>query len=253
LPVGAGFSATSANETAGARSRWAAWSAAGTVIAIALTLLPMVALTPEPILAAIVIHAVGRTLRLETFRPYFQWQRDRFIALAAVIAVLLLGVLDGLLAAVAVSLVMILRELSEPKLSVLGRLGAGPHFVNLGAHPEAIPVPGLLILRPEAPLFFANSERIMAQVRTQISQAQGAPLRAVILSLEESPDLDGTAVESIGELASDLHSRQLKLMLARLKEPAIDVLRRAAVPELPPAQQMNWNVAGAVDAALAAG
>ena len=87
MPVGAGYSATSANEVAGATSRLSGWIAALVMLAIVLTLLPSIALTPEPVLAAIVIHAVHHTLNPMIFRPYFQWRRDRLV----VIAVLLLG------------------------------------------------------------------------------------------------------------------------------------------------------------------
>ena len=109
MPVGAGFSATSANDTAGASSRLAGWFAALTLLAIVLTLLPAIALTPEPVLAAIVMHAVSHTLRPAVFKPYFTWQRDRTVIVAAVLAVLAFGVLDGLLAAVGFSVVMLLK------------------------------------------------------------------------------------------------------------------------------------------------
>src|SRR5512135_861435 len=104
MPVGAGYSATSANEAAGARSRLAAWIAALVVLGVVLTLLPYVSLTPEPVLAAIVIYAVSHTLKPAALRTYFRWQRDRTVVLFAIAAVLLLGILDGLLAAVGASL-----------------------------------------------------------------------------------------------------------------------------------------------------
>jgi MFS superfamily sulfate permease-like transporter len=89
MPVGAGYSATSANEAAGALSRLAGWSAALTLFIIVLTMLPAIALTPEPVLAAIVMHAVSHTLRPAVFRPYFTWRRDRLVVIAAVLAVVL--------------------------------------------------------------------------------------------------------------------------------------------------------------------
>jgi high affinity sulfate transporter 1 len=249
MPVGAGYSGTSANEAAGAQSRLAAWIAALVVLVIVLTLLPYVALTPEPILAAIVINAVSHTLNPWALRLYFRWRRDRIVALAAVAAVLLLGILDGLLAAVGVSLLMTLRDLSEPKVSVLGRLGQGHDFVSVDMHPEALQIPGLLIVRPEEPLFFANADRMFTFVRQRIDKTGDASIHSVILSLEESPDLDGTCIEALQELAAHLAQRHIKLLLARLKDPVLDALSHAAIPELSPAPN-NWSVDDAVKAAL---
>jgi high affinity sulfate transporter 1 len=249
MPVGAGYSGTSANEAAGAQSRLAAWFAGLVVLAIVLTLLPYVALTPEPILAAIVINAVSHTLNPGALRLYFRWRRDRIVALAAIAAVLLLGILDGLLAAVGVSLLMTLRDLSVPKVSVLGRLGQGHDFVNVAVHPEATQIPDLLIVRPEEPIFFANADRMFAFIRQCIDHADATAIRTVILSLEESPDLDGTCVEALQELTAHLSGRHIRLLLARLKDPVIELLSQAAIPGLELTQN-NWSVDDAVKAAL---
>ena len=249
MPVGAGFSATSANDAAGAVSRMAGWCAALTLLGIVLTLLPAIALTPEPVLAAIVMHAVSHTLRPGVFRPYFNWRRDRTVIIAAVLAVLALGVLDGLLAAVGVSLMMLLKRLAESSVSVLGRLGSGHDFVNLKAHAEARPVPGMLILRPETALFFANADRILAQARRDIAAAGGA-VRVVILSLEESPDLDSTAVEAISDFYKALLAENRHLLFARLKSPVQRVLNRAAIAGLTMAALIELSVDDAVEAAL---
>src|SRR5215467_2999884 len=123
-PVGAGYSATSANEAAGAESRLAGLSAAAVVLVLVLAFLGWIERIPEPALAAIVIHAVSKSLRLSAFRNYFLWKTDRLVVLAAVLGVVVLGVLDGLLAAIALSVVLLLRSLAQPRLSVLGRLGA---------------------------------------------------------------------------------------------------------------------------------
>ena len=109
MPAGAGYSATSANEAAGATSRLAGGVAAMVVLLILLTVLPYIALTPEPILAAIVIHALGRGLSLQPLGRYFIWRRDRVLVICAVGAVLVLGVLDGLLVSVAISVLLMLK------------------------------------------------------------------------------------------------------------------------------------------------
>ncbi len=231
LPVGAGYSATSANEAAGASSRLAGWIAAGTLLVVVLTMLPAVALTPEPVLAAIVIHAVSHTLRPSIFRPYFTWRRDRLVIVAAVAAVLVLGILDGLLAAIAVSLLMLLRRLAESSVTILARLGDGHDFVGMASHPTAQAIPGMLILRPDTGLFFANAERILAQAGNYIAVA-GPEIEIVILSLEESPDLDSSSVEALRDFYIALAGKQKRLLFARLKTSAQQVLSMADIPGL---------------------
>ena len=249
MPAGAGYSATSANEAAGAVSRLAGWAAAAALLAIVLLALPAIALTPVPVLAAIVMHAVGHTLRPAVFRPYFRWHRDRLVVVAAVLAVLVFGVLDGLLAAIAVSLVMLLRRLSESSVAMLGRLDGGDLFVSLKVHPDAQPVAGMLILRPDAGLFFGNAERILTQVRNDILVA-GDAVRVVILSLEESPDLDSSSVEAIADfcvaIRGDASGQGKHLLLARLKAPAQQLLARAAIDGLPIAVLRDLSVDDAV-------
>jgi MFS superfamily sulfate permease-like transporter len=231
MPVGAGYSATSANEAAGATSRAAAWFAAAVVLALLALLLPQIARIPSPVLAAVVVHAVSHTLSLDAFRPYFAWRRDRLVVVAAAAAVLALGVLDGLLAGIAVSIAMTLRGLSEPRVSELGRRGAGHDFLSLRLHPQARAIPGLLLVRPEAPLFFANADRMLGEIRTRIAAARP---RGVVLSLEESPDLDGTTLEALRDFAAEQARDGVRLVLARVKDPVLALLTRtlAGTPTL---------------------
>ena len=174
-------------------------------------------------LAAIIIHAVGHSLHPAAFRPYFQWHRDRLVAIAAVLAVLWLGVLDGLLAAIAISLMMLLRRFSEASVCELGRLREGHDFVSIKDHPDAKPVAGLLILRPDEPLFFANVERILVRARQRIAAA-GPGVHAVIVSLEETFDLDGSTVEALQTFFDWVSSQGKHLVLARLKHPVHQLL-----------------------------
>jgi MFS superfamily sulfate permease-like transporter len=231
-PVGAGYSGTSANEAAGAQSRAAGLYAAAAVLALMLLFLPWIERIPGPVLAAIVIHAVSKSLRLAVFRPYFRWRRDRLVTMTAVAAVIAFGMLDGLLAAIAFSLAMLLHSLSSPRLSVLGRMGAHD-FVSVERFPQAVCTPGILVLRPEEPMFFANAQPLMAVARRRVLQQ--TEVRLVVFSLEESPDLDGTALECLGEFAAWLAGRKIELRVARLKEASRDALMRADFGALPAA------------------
>ncbi|MBS0590977.1 MAG: SulP family inorganic anion transporter, partial [Proteobacteria bacterium] len=237
-PVGAGYSATSANEAAGAQSRWAGLTAALVVLLLVLLFLPLIERIPEPVLAAIVIHAVGHSVRAGVFHNYFQWQRDRLVALAAVFAVMAFGILDGLLVAIAFSVVMLLRTLANPRLAELGRLGLHD-YVSVARFPNAATTVGMLVLRPEEPLFFANAEPLFVQVRQAVSIRAGTKL--VVLSLEESPDLDSTSIEAMTEFAAWLTARGIDLRVARLKDLARDALVRANLATLPPASALDYS------------
>jgi len=228
MPVGAGYSASAANETAGAQSRWAGLLALLVIVIVVLSCLAWLADMPEPVLSAIVIHAVGHMLRPSVFKPYFTWHRDRLLALAAVAAVLWLGVLDGLLVSIGASLFMTLRGLADAKVAVLGRLDGGHDFVDMHRLTSATPEQGMLILRADAPLFFGNVESLMGQVSREL--VRHADVHTLILSLEESPDLDGTSVEALLELRQALAQTSQSLMLARLKSPIYLVLQRAGWP-----------------------
>ena len=229
LPAGAGYSATSANEAAGATSRLAGGVAALVVLLIVMTVLPYIALTPEPILAAIVIHALARGLSLQPLGRYFIWRRDRVLVMCAVGAVLVLGVLDGLLVSVAISVLLMLKQMSAANIQILGRIDGGHDFVDVQRHPAAETVPGVLVVRPDEALFFANVERILGAALHLIRHPP-APIHTVILSLEESPDLDGTSIEAMQEFFVRVHNEGKRLILARLKDSAETVL--SALPEV---------------------
>ena len=249
MPVGAGYSATSANEAAGARSRLAGWVAALVLFAIVATLLPSLALTPHPVLAAIVIRAVSHTLTFATFRPYFQWKRDRVVVISSVLAVVILGVLDGLLAAIGISLILMLRQLSKSVIVELGRLGTGHDYVNLAIHPDSRAVPGMLILRPEEALFFANAERVITQAQQHIKETV-VVIDTVIFSFEESPDLDSSSLQALDELATFVARQNHQLIFARLKRPVYDALANLLPNKLPIPHLTELSVDDAVEAAL---
>ena len=242
MPVGAGYSATSANEAAGAQSRLAGLCAAAVVALIVWLFLPQLARIPEPVLAAIVIFAVSHSLHPSVFKPYWTWHRDRLVVIAALLAVLVLGVLHGLLAAIGVSLLLTLRKLSEPNVSVLGRLRDSHDFVDVSLHPEAKPLPGVLIARPEVPLFFANTERVLGKVRALLKAQPEPALHTIMLSLEETPDVDGSAIEALRIFAAECAARGLRLMFVRLKPRALTALQRATDETLRPAMLHELSV-----------
>lgn len=249
MVVGAGFSATSANAAAGAVSRRSGAIALMAVLPAILFALPALQLLPRPVLAVAVINALWHALSLQPLLSVWRMNRDRWLLLAAVLAVLLLGVLDGMLAAIGLSVLAALHRFSQPVVHELGELGNSRNYVDVHVQQGAAALPGLLILRPEEPLFFGSAERVVAEV-LRLAMAREA-LHTVILSLEESADLDSTAVDCLLELRHSLQSRGQTLLLARAKTTVRELLRRVAPDGLGDDGQLFWSVADAAQAARA--
>ena len=247
MPVGAGFSGTSANAAAGAGSRWAGAAALGVVALVVAWALPALRFLPRPVLAVAVINALWHALSLQPLRAVWRVDRDRLSMAGAVVAVLLLGVLGGMLAAIALSLATALRRFSQPVVHELGRLGDSHDFVVLGEHDDVATAPGLMVLRPEAPLFFASAERVVTAVMASVGRR--GHVGQVVLSLEESADLDGTAAECLLELDRLLHAGGRRLLLARVKGGVRELLSRIDPQGLGHADRLFWSVADAVRAA----
>lgn len=251
MPVGAGFSASSANMAAGATSRWAGVVALLVCAAVLVFALPALHLLPRPVLAVAVISALWHALNPRPLLDMWRMNRDRMLVLGAVLAVLAFGVLYGMLIAIALSLLAALKHFSQPVVHELGELGSTRNYVALDGHQGAAAVPGLLILRPEEPLFFASSERVVSDV---MARAQARPgLRTVILSLEESSDLDSTAVECLLELDTRLCGIGKELVLSRVKDPVRELLLRWAPKGLGDPARLYWSVADAAQAHIRLG
>lgn len=244
LPVGAGFSASSANEAAGARTRAAGLIACAVVALLVWQLLPLMERIPEPMLAAIVMHAVGHSLNWRSLKPYFAWRRDRTLVVTAFAAVILLGVLDGLLLSMVLSIALLLKRMAQARVSELGRLANSHDFVDRQLHPEALAVPHVLIVRPEEALFFGNADAVMADISARAGRASG--LKTLILSLEECPDLDSTSIEALSELARQLAQAGIRLRLARVKDGVRELLQRVQIQDLDPLAYAAWSVDDAV-------
>jgi sulfate permease, SulP family len=129
-------------------------------------------------------------------------------------------------------------------VSWLGRLGGGHDYVDTARHADAVTPPHILIARPEQPLFFGNVDAVFAAIRERVA---GEPdLDRIVLSLEESPDLDATSIEALRDFAAHLYRHGLGLILARVKDEVRDVLDQVNASELPRSSYAAWSVDDAV-------
>ena len=242
MPVGAGFSVSSASEDAGAKSKMAGVFAAGVLLIMTVFGQQWISLIPQPIVAAAVINALSHALNPKALLALWRMNRDQYLALAAIIAVLAFGVLHGMLIAMALSIAAAIRSFSQPVVRELAELGGARDYVDRENHPKAVPQDNILILRPEAPLFFASVEGLLTEIYRRLKARKDVGV--LIISLEQSADLDSTAAESLIEFAGHLNKRKKVLLLARVKDPLRHLLLKLA-----PAQfqhKLFWSVADAV-------
>ena len=140
--------------------------------------------------------------------------------------VLQMGILKGLIFAVGLTLIALMHKLSSPHDSVLGRLPGSDNFVDVARHSEAEQIPGLLVFRPNGVVFFANANRVHTRLRELVTTT-GSALRAVIINLEASPEIDVTGLEMLGQLKRELRDSGVDLYFARVTDPVRDIFERS--------------------------
>jgi sulfate permease, SulP family len=221
LACGGSLSQSAVNDGAGARSE------ASPLVAAALSLITVVALTPifkdlpEAVLAALIIHAVSHPMKVAEMRRYYRLKRREFwLALATLLAVITLDVLPALIIGVVFSLILIIIRASRPAISRLGVDPANPAaFEDTERHPDAVPLPGVLIIRPDVPLFYANAQAVRDAVEAAVTTSDGR-VHTVILDLDANDDLDITSAEQPDKLADTLAGDHIALALTHLHQPA---------------------------------
>ena len=196
MPAGGGTTQTAVNRLAGARTQFAEIVTAAVALATILLLAPLLALMPQATLAAVVIvYSIG-LIRPAEFRAILQIRRTEFTwALTALAGVVLLGTLKGILVAIVLSLVALASQVADPPVYVLGRKpGTNVFRPRSKEHPEDETFPGLLLLRLEGRVFFANAEHIGQKIGVLVNEARP---KVVALDLSAVPDLEYTALKAL--------------------------------------------------------
>ena len=155
--------------------------------------------------------------------------------------VLELGVLKGLILAMCLTLGAVVKKISAPQDSVLGKLPGSDTLVDAEQYPEAEVIPGFLIFRPNGILFFANANRVHNRVREAIQNA-GRPIKRVVLTLEASPEIDATSLDMLEQLRGELHENGIELAFARVQEPVRDLFRRSGFLERLGESNVFWSL-----------
>ncbi len=226
FPVTGGFSRTAVNYDAGARTGLAGGVSAAIVAVTLLFLTPLFYYLPNAILAAVILVAVYGLIETSHFvRLWRLGHYDRYLFLAAFGGTLFLGVKEGILLGVTLSVLMLVYRSARPHCAVLGRVPGKAVYRNINRY-DTQPVEGLLIFRPDGPMHFANAEYVRDQVYGVIARTPG--VRRLVLDLNGVNDIDSTGVEQLLELMDQLSARGVDVRLAEVKGPVRDLIRRAA-------------------------
>ena len=202
--VDGSLSKTAAADQAGQKTQMASIALSAAVFITILFLTGLFTNLAEATLAAIIIHAVWHLIDFEKITRYISIRKDDFWAgVVAVLGVLLFDILTGLLIAVGLSFLLLLARASRPRWNILGRTGEEESedvaFQGLDAHPDAETFPGLVMIRFDADLFFANASVFADDISSAI-EAAGSPTSVVLIDAESINDVDSTAIEVIRDL-----------------------------------------------------
>jgi MFS superfamily sulfate permease-like transporter len=249
MPAGGGTSQTAVNARAGARSPLASLITVATTVGVLLFLAPLIGLMPQATLAAVVIvtsvglidagdFAAIRRVRTVEFR----W------AVAAMVGVIVLGTLKGIVAAIVLSMVNLLRQANDPPVHVLVRKpGTDVFRPKTVEHPEDEAFEGVIVLRPEGRIYFANAQRIADKILAHVKPHASA---IVVLDLGAVPDIEYTGLKTFAELEASLQRSGSELRLAALNPAALAVVQRAPLGATLGRERMFFTVPQAVAASV---
>lgn len=232
LAAGGSLSQSAVNEGAGARSEASALVAALLMIVTVLVLTPVFTNLPEAVLAALIINAVSHLWKIKAFRRYYAERRIEFLlGLATLLGVITIDVLPGLIIGVISMLLLVVYNASRPHIAVLARtpgtLGA---FGDIARHPDYETIPGLLVLRADSALFYANATLFRDRVKYLVGASNPLP-KAVVLDIGVNDELDITTAETLEELVKAVRAAGIDFAFAEVRAPVIRRMQRESLFE----------------------
>jgi high affinity sulfate transporter 1 len=250
FPISSSSSRTPVAEAAGAKTQMT-----GVVGALAVAGLLVVAPTlmqnlPTSALAAVVIAAAIGLFEVADLRRVYRIQRWEFwLSIACLVGVAVLGAIPGIGLALGIAIIEFLWDGWRPHHAVLGRAEGVRGYHDMKRYPQARRVPGLVLFRWDAPLFFANAEQFEARVLEAVAESP-TPVRRVIVAAEPVTSIDVTSADMLAELHRRLRDMQIELRFAEMKDPVKDKLTRFELMPLLGPNAFHPTVGAAVDAYL---
>ena len=218
FPISTSGSRTAVAEQSGAKTQLTGVVAALAVLAMLIFAPGLVRNLPQSALAAIIIVAGLSLFDLPALRRLWQVRREEFVlAMVSLLGVALVGVLEGIVIAVLLSILQFFIRAWQPHYAIMGKPQGVAGYHDITRYPDAELTPGLIMLRWDAPIFFANSSIFRKLVRDQIA-ASAAPPHWVLVAAEPVTDVDSTAADMLVDLDEELNAAGIHLVFAELKD-----------------------------------
>jgi len=229
FPISSSSSRTPVAEAAGARTQLTGVVGAAAVALLLLVAPNLLRHLPAAALAAVVIASAIALIEVADLRRIFRIQRWEFwLSIVCFVGVAVLGAIPGIGLAIAIAVIEFLWDGWRPHSAVLGRVEGVKGYHDIKRYPNARLIPGLVLFRWDAPLFFANAELFKERVLEAAASAP-APVRWVVVAAEPVTSVDVTAADTLEELDKALHQTGIELCFAELKDPVKDKLKRFGV------------------------
>jgi high affinity sulfate transporter 1 len=250
FPISSSSSRTPVAEAAGSKTQLT-----GVVGAVAVALLVLLAPNllqdlPNSALAAVVIAAAVGLFEFNDLRRIFRIQRWEFwLSIVCFVGVAVFGAIPGIGLAIVIAVMEFLWDGWRPHFAVLGRVDGIRGFHDIKRYPEARLVPGLVLFRWDAPLFFANAELFHQRLLEAVAQSP-TPVKRIIVTAEPVTSIDVTSADMLAELEQALRESGIEMRFAEMKDPVKDKLKRFELLERFGAASFHPTVGAAVDAYL---
>ena len=229
FPVSSSASRTVIAEASGARTQGYSIIAAALVVVSVLAFSDVISAFPTAALGGVVVYAAIRLIDIAEFRRLWHFRRrEFFIAVAAVVGVLVFDILYGVLAAIALSVVELLTRVARPHAAVLGQAEGVAGWHDIDDYPTATQIPGLLVFRYDSPLFFANAEDFSRRCRAAIDAADPQP-QWFLLNMEGNTEVDITGLDALEEVRAHCADRGIVMTLDHVKSEVWAQLERHGV------------------------
>jgi high affinity sulfate transporter 1 len=246
-PVAGGLSQSSVNDKAGAKTPLALVFASITIGLCLMYLTGLLGNLPNVVLAAIVLVAVKGLIDIRELRHVWRVSRYEFcVAMVAFAAVLVLGILNGVIVAVLVSMLLLIRRAAYPHVAFLGRIPGTRIYSDIERHPDNEPVPGMLVCRVQASLLYFNVEHVRVAVWQKMRSTTG-PVRLVIWDLSTSPAVDLAGARMLASLHEALQAEGIGLRLVAAHAEVRDILRAEGLEDRVGHLGRRVSVADAID------
>jgi high affinity sulfate transporter 1 len=230
--VSGGLSQSIVNEKSGAKTPMSIIICSITLGIILLFLTGLLKNLPEVILAVIVLHAVAGLIKVKELKRIRQLSKLEFnVAMIAFLGVLMFGILKGVMVAVVMSLILLIRRAAQPHVAVLGRIGTTSHYSDVKRHADNILFRDILILRIESSILYFNAGYIMDKIIASMDD-YGSDLRLLVIDLSAAPYVDVAGSKMLLQLSNLLQKKGIKLKFAETLASGRDLLRKQGMEEI---------------------